>query len=61
MHVHCWVRLDERNFHRLYDDNGDMCCVSGRQVVLWWRGPTRCVHVHCGLLFGRWYCDDVRG
>ena len=45
----------------MYDNFGDLCALSVWQLVRWWRGPARCLHVHGWLLFGCWRCHRVRG
>ena len=60
MYVYCGVRLDERNVRWVYDYNGNMCDLSRWKFLCWGRGPTRRVHLHCGLLFGLWYRHGVR-
>ena len=56
----CGVRLDEHDIERLHDDHCDLCYMSRWELVCWWCGPTCCVHLHCGLLFGRWCRHSVR-
>ena len=54
MYVYCRVRLDEHDVRWVYNYHWDLCYMSRWELVCWWRGPTRCVHLLCWLLLWGW-------
>lgn len=43
--VRCGARIDQRGIECVHDDDGNVCAVSRRCFVRWWRGRARCVHL----------------